>query len=30
MKQAQQHFTAADNAIAQIKRIQSNYSSSTG
>ena len=30
MKQAQQHFTAADNAIAQIKRIQTNYSSSTG
>ena len=30
MNEAKKHFTAADNAIAQIKRIQSNYSSSTG
>ena len=29
MNEAKKHFTAADNAIAQIKRIQSNYSSST-
>ena len=29
MKQAQQHYAAADDAIAQIKRIQTNYSSST-
>ena len=30
MNEAKKHFTAADDAIAQIKRIQSNYSSSTG
>ena len=29
MNEAKKHFTAADDAIAQIKRIQSNYSSST-